>query len=509
MGKVNSVTFASSLTNICEVNSSFDRGVLRICYTGENRNGSYISKQAICNSLDTIRNCPIVCNYDRDTDSLGGHDMEVVRNDNGDLRLINLTQPVGVIPESANLWFDNYEDEDGVTHEYLYADVLLWKRQEAYQKIKNDGVVSHSMEISIKDGKMIDGIYHINDFEFTAFALIGVTPCYESSALEVFSAENFKNQMVEMMHDLKEMFRSVVTNNDGNECDKKSTEGGKEVLNEKIELAAEYGIDINTLEFSIEDLTVEELREKFEEIRKLSEEEIDKNKNDFALNGEVVEEMRRVLSAEKVTREWGECDRYHFVDCDTEASEVYCYDSQDWLLYGFGYSMNGDNVVIDFESKKRMKCAIVPFDEGEQVAPFADVFSVMENRIVELADVEAKFNEATNKITEMESELEVLRKFRLDTESDKKDAQREALYSEFNDLSGLEEFAALKEEAKSEDYTIDMIREKCYALRGRLVTPKFSLESTKTPKIKVEKESMPNEPYGGLFVKYGVASNIE
>ena len=43
MGKVLNVTYASSITDICEINSSFDRGVLRICYTGENRNKSYIA----------------------------------------------------------------------------------------------------------------------------------------------------------------------------------------------------------------------------------------------------------------------------------------------------------------------------------------------------------------------------------------------------------------------------------------------------------------------------------
>ena len=170
MDKVLNMTFASSLTNLCEVNSSFDTGVLRICYTGENRNKSFFSKEAIVNSIPTIYNCPIVCNYDRETDTLGGHDMELVCDGNGVLKLINATTPVGVIPESAKVWFENYEEDDGTIHEYLYAEVLLWKRQEAYQKIRNDGITAHSMEIKVKDGKSIDGIYHVDNFEFNAFA---------------------------------------------------------------------------------------------------------------------------------------------------------------------------------------------------------------------------------------------------------------------------------------------------------------------------------------------------
>ena len=98
MDKVLNMTYASSLTNLCEINSSFDTGILRICYTGTNRNGSAISKNAIQKSIQTIYNCPIVCNYDRETDTLGSHDMEIVRDDNGGLRIVNITQPVGVIP---------------------------------------------------------------------------------------------------------------------------------------------------------------------------------------------------------------------------------------------------------------------------------------------------------------------------------------------------------------------------------------------------------------------------
>ncbi len=33
------LTYASSLTDLCEINSSFDSGILRIAYTGDNRNG--------------------------------------------------------------------------------------------------------------------------------------------------------------------------------------------------------------------------------------------------------------------------------------------------------------------------------------------------------------------------------------------------------------------------------------------------------------------------------------
>ena len=212
MGKVFSLAFDSSLDKLCEVNHSFDKGVLRICYTGRNRNGSSISRGAMEQSLQTIYNCPVVCHYYRDEDRLGGHDVEVVRRDGEEPYLANVTEPIGVVPESANVWFENLEDSDGVTREYLLAEVLLWKRQEAYSKIKSDGISAQSMEITVRDSVDSDGILRINAFEFNAFCLLGdCQPCYEGAALETFSLDTFDEQMEQMMRDYKEAFSLVIT----------------------------------------------------------------------------------------------------------------------------------------------------------------------------------------------------------------------------------------------------------------------------------------------------------
>ena len=505
MGTVLKVTFASSLTELCEINSSFDKAVLRVCYTGENRNKSYISKDAIVRSIKTIYNCPIVCNYDRETDSFGGHDVELVRNNDGAMRIVNLTQPVGVIPESANYWFEEFEDGNGVSHEYLYTDVLLWKRQEAYQKIRRDGIVEHSMEITIKDGQKIDGIYHINDFEFTAFALIGTTPCFESSALELFSLSDFKQQMSEMMLDLKEAFTLVNTSNEDDNT-KNSMGGGEQTLDEKMKLVAEYGIDVEALDFSIEDFTIEELTEKFEAMKQediVDTEVIEDNQDasDFALTGNITEEILRALSEETVTCEWGERCRYCYVDSDIETNEVYCWDCQDWLLYGFAYSMNGDNVVIDYESKKRKKYVIADFDEGEQPSPFAGVFTDMDNKIKELSEIEGKYTEATETITSMESELGELREFKAEVEEERAEAKRNEVFAKFEDLNGVEAFESLREDCK--ELSVDELEEKCFAIRGRQgAVAKFDLDQA-SPVIPVVRHDSEYEPYGGLFNEYG------
>lgn len=505
------LTYASSLTKLCEVNSSFDSGVLRIAYTGANRNRSFISKKTFEKCIKTIFNCPIVCNYDRESDTLGGHDMEVVRNSDGSLSLINTTTPVGCIPESSHIFWENVEEEDGTVHEYLCAEVLLWKRQEAYKKIKQDGIVAHSMEITVKDGESIDGIYHIKDFEFTAFALIGVEPCFESSSLEVFSKKNFKEQLSEMMLELKESFTLVKTSGyeGDNTFNNHSTEGGKQIL-EKNELITKYGIDVSALDFSIDDYTVEELEEKFKAMQANPNspegEPISKpnTEDKFALISNIVEEIRRSLETVKLQKEWGECDRFWFVDCDIEANEVYCWDTNDWLLYGFSYAMDGDSVIIDFDSKKRKKYVIADFDEGEQASPFAQFSALLEQKIHDNAEWEEKYQTASNTINSMENELSELREFKSKTENAIVQGKRDEIFAQFADLNGIEAFENLK--GSCDNYDLETIEEKCFAIRGRLSqNAKFTLEP-KTPKIKVEKTNTEDLPYGGIFEKYGFSA---
>ena len=548
------LTFASSFAGIEEFDSRFDKGIMRVAYPGDNRNGSSIAKEDFERAIGTMYNCPIVCNYDRATDTLGGHDMELAKGADGSVRIVNATDPVGVVPESARHWWEWVTDEDGVEREYLFVDALLWKRQEAYRKIKNDGITAQSMEITVNRGKKIDGVYHIYDFTFEAFCLIGVTPCYEGAALELFSSNEFKTKLSEMMQELKETFSKVTPSSEVHDTHPQNilTEGGEKVLHEKTELAARYGIDVNALDFSLDDFTLEELTEKFEAMQaeaatpaaeeaaaepaaaEAQEEaaqaeaaqaaeaaEAEANaaaaeaeaqaaaaeaeSGSFALTGTVLNEIIASLGQVTMTDEWGTWPRYCYVDCDMELGEVYCWDCTDWLLYGFKYAMDGDAAKIDFESKQRMKYTIVPFDEGEQASPFAETFRRMADALKESAELNEKYQAASDTITAMETELGDLRQFKADTESKALQSAREEVFAQFEDLIGVEAFEDLRAHCE-EISDMSALEEKCFAIRGRIGTPaKFSM-TEKAPKLKVvrEEDSYTKEPYGGLFARFGI-----
>lgn len=515
MDKVLHMTYTSSITDLCEFNSSFDRGVLKIAYPGENRNKSYISKEAFEAAAKSMFNCPVVCNYDRDSDTLGGHDVSAVKGADGELKLVNVTTPVGCVPESARYWWDTVVEEDETVREYLFAEVLLWKRQEAYQKIKRDGIVAHSMEITVRDGEVKDGIFHIYDFEFTAFALIGVEPCFESSALEVFSAQKFYDRFNVMMRDLKESIKDINSlsgddyKNANNKEENFSMEGGRVILESKMRIAEEYGINIDDLDFSLDDYTEDELREMFQKMNSDQPDPGSDNSSadpNFALTAQITEEIRRCLETEKIECDWGIIGRYVYADSDFEAQMVYCWDMQDWLLYGFAYVLSGDKVEIDFDSKKRMKYVIAEFDEGEQASPFMNVAMQMEAKIKEQSALEEKYNTAADQLASASVELTELRDFKANTLAALAQKEREQILAEFEDLSGISEYEDLK--TASEDYSASELQEKCFAIRGRHISElKFSMNGA-SPKLKVaDNNSISNEPYGGLFVKYGKASD--
>ena len=521
-----SIVFASSIENITPVNESFDRGILTVAYWGANRKKMYISREAFMNAIPSIFNCPVVCNYDRDSDSIGEHDIDVVRS-NGRIRLVNLTTPVGVVPESAepHIFWREIEEEDGAVHEYLCVPVLLWKRQEAYAHIKENGITDESMEIRVLDGRHEDdGYYHIYAFEFTAFCLLeSADPCFESASVELFSMADIKDEYRNMMEDFKREFSRVVsvpTDDIGAPNGARNFSKGGSGKLEITELMQEYGLTEADVDFDMSEMTNEDIRARFAEIVAAKDapcesvpaeggtepvepatEEVEVEQpgdeepsaagsETFSLTGEqlvsgLYEALRQITYTHP---EWGDMQRYCYVDYDPAACEVYVHDIMDWKLYGFVFAMNGDNVVIDFDSRKRKKLAFVDFDMGDEQFSYKGMFAAFES-----------------KFSAMTEELEQLREFKRTADQSERKTLEDEVFSRFPDLHGDENFEALR--ANCADMTIADIEDKCFSIRGRNIQVKFSQDTPKTQRVPVERNDSAredaNEPYHGLFRKYG------
>lgn len=516
--KIASMVYSSSLTDICEINSSFDSGVLMIAYPGKNRNQSYISKEAFERSLPTIKNCPVVCNYDRESNSFGGHDVEVVSGTDG-VKIVNITTPVGVVPESAKQYWKEVTEEDGTVREYICTDVLIWKRQEAYDKIKKDGVTAHSMEIKIKNGsKQDDGLYHIEDFEFTALTLIEVEPCFESSALKMFAKESFDEQFRSMMEDYKLSFNLISTSFEESNIHPQtdSTKGGNctlednKNLNEDIENVETYSeatseSDDNSInsENAIcenDELEVQAEEPSAEEPVEEEENEESDNETKFELSKQERDFLKSELS--KYVDRYG-CDMYFYEEHDPDINTVYFICADDWKLYGATYTKDGDNYTIDFENKSRKKYAIVDYVEGEpEPLAMSTVGEFVNTLLKDSESVNASLDSANSKMSEMSNELESLKEFKADVEAKELASKRNKIFEKFSDLSEVDEFVSLQESV--ENYGLEELEEKCYALRGKYGT--FSLSNTNEhaglPRIKASVEVSERMPYGGIVEHY-------
>lgn len=181
------------------INRSFDKAVVRIACLGENANGSFFKESSFEKALPSLKNIPIVALYKEDEDNFGGHETGYEIKD-GELKVVYNTHPFGVIHESAKQWYELVE-ENGVQKKYLVSECLLWKRQKSYELVKEKGKFSVSMEIQVLSGEYDkqSNVYQIDDFIFTAIAVLGegVRPCFQSAELKLFSNNEEYNEMLQ------------------------------------------------------------------------------------------------------------------------------------------------------------------------------------------------------------------------------------------------------------------------------------------------------------------------
>ena len=514
MREKKSIVYAASISALEEINQSFSRGKMKIAYHGRNNNGSHISKEAFEASLSSVYNRPIVAHYISETDSIGGHDVAFVKNEDG-LYMYNVTEPVGVVPESASTWWEWVEEVDGTMHEYLCCDILVWKRQQAYAHLEDNRITDESMEIEVVSRHYDEnGEMHIDLFEFTAFCLLERDrPCFPSAGIELFSLDQCREQFSLMMEDFHKEFSQVITASADDIDNQFFSKGGDREMNIE-EMMVQYGLSAEDVTFETDGLDQAELEMRFAQLRdakqnNVSEAEqepetpaieaelpvVEPEQQQFSLTVEqFMSELFSVLHVEQVDDPWfgGTMPRYWYADCDMQSGMVYAYDSADDKLYGYPFAMNGDNVVVDFAAGKRMKLQYVEFDEGTSDTM---VFSCMRD----LAQIcKVKFD-AVNE------EKSALEKFKADTLREKLQAEQQRVFAAFEDLSGNDRFDALR--ANCGDMTAEELEDKCFAIRGRLSTQKFSSNNTpESIRLPIEgtKIQGSDEPYGGIFAEYGI-----
>ena len=203
-----------------DINPLMSSCEIKVFYLGENRNGSYISRQVATEMAKTLRGAPIVGYYKKDKKDFADHGEQVILDDQG-VHFNCLTKPYGFVSPDAKVWFQDFEDTDdfgnNIIRTYMVTNGYLWTGQfEEVNKVFQDGGQPHSMEL---DEKTLQGhwakniknemeFFIINDAIFSKLCILGdeVEPCFQGSSITASSFnldKNFSNTLFSMMKDLK------------------------------------------------------------------------------------------------------------------------------------------------------------------------------------------------------------------------------------------------------------------------------------------------------------------
>lgn len=224
MEKVKKIqSFTSKVFSIEKVNPFFSKVKIYVMYDDINRKGFYLHRDAINKAIPTLFNTPIVGEFLEDSQNFGGHGASVVRNEKGEPEMVLSTRPYGVIPESAQVYWEAVTEDDGSERDYLVVDgAYLWTaRYPELQTILDEGYYGQSMEIEVVNGqpaiKNGSEVFSIQDFIFTGFCLLGidkksdmfghVEPAFEKAKVELVTysldKDSFKSQFNQMIDELK------------------------------------------------------------------------------------------------------------------------------------------------------------------------------------------------------------------------------------------------------------------------------------------------------------------
>lgn len=438
--------FEMAIFDVIDLNKSFASAKILIAYTGRNRNYSSISKQAFIDALPSIRNIPVVGRFDIDKNDFGGHDIKVINKEDG-IDIVNATVPYGVVPESANQWFEK-RIVNGEEKECLFTDVILWKRQYGYDKIVESGTLGQSMEINIPEYTIdFDGYCVVDKFEFEALTILGsdVEPCFENACVQMYSNEivsDFKLQFSEMLREFKELNQpSTTVTGVTMEVDIDNNNGGstmteeikKEVVDEMAETVVEENVD-ETVEETVEEVVEEVVEETTEEP-----------------TDEVVEETVEA-KVEEVTEE--------VVEETTEETVV--------------EETNEDFSVLYAELKEKYDALVEEYEAYKAEYSFSN------------------------------ADFEELKSYKESKEAEERQCAEDALFADYEDTIGeTEEFKALKENAS--EFSLDALKKECLCIVGMYSMTNKTKETKKLDSLKFSfepKEEIEDEPYGGLHKKY-------
>lgn len=510
-----------------------------VMHTGANLNKTSFTKDAINKAVPTICNTPIlgyvVDELDEEDKDFKGHEHELRITDK-DVKYVYAGQAYGVIPESCNPRWIVKDDGTGIEREYLRVDGLIWtKFSDPVDIFTRDGTKNHSVELTDMACGPADknGNVPVGSFKFDGCCILSTTdpsikPAMTGSCVTAnFSVEDITAQIRDRLYEYQAIQQNYTAQND-NPSDKEKGDTTPMNENEKNPAMTENAVAEGAVENpEIETPAAENTATKTEseatpaenaapeegaenattevpaENTAPAEEDEPATSSEFTLTAnQLRDEVYNALLKVQVPSRWdNECMIPKYWLTDIQGSEVIVTDSGTYQLMGIPYSMNGDNVVLEYENIKRKKVIYEDWDNGDVMPGLITMFSTLTDKLVELSD---SFTKAANEVSEIKPKLEAYQQAEADAKAAEMEAKRNALFATFDEKLGADaEYIALKE---NKEISYSDLETKCYALVGRK-SAEFSYVPNKNNKGTVRfgvggTQNGSDVAYGGLIEHY-------
>jgi hypothetical protein len=503
--------FQSTIVETEKINPLFTKVKIHVAYDGENRNGSFISRETFDKAADTAKFCPIIGEWSESIEDFQGHGGKLEIKDNS-IEFVQTTMPYGCISNEEPTW-ETVEDENGNSRDYFTLQGYIWSSR--YPELESiiENQKSHSMEIEIIDGnyQTIDGqkLYAIKDMVFSGFCILGdeVEPCFENSTISTYSLDKdkFKQDFKQMMNELKFSLEQTENLESVQEGGKKMEE--LQLLLDKYSLTLE---DLTSKEINHEEFSLEDLEVKIQEVFTKEEPVVE-----FTLTSEQLEdELKRELAEIETIQDqyWEDYSypRFSFVDYMPEQNIVVAYDCKEYTLVGMSYSLTNENVEVDSASTVRYKVEFVPMnlagDPDEDMGMMSLTHPSQVEHKVTLKEKElnkqfqvekesaqetldkayAEFAKLQENYSTLESVKNELEQFKLSHVQQERENAENALFTNFINGFGLTEDDISPIKEKKDNYSIEELEEKLFALAGRK-----KLSFSKTPEAKPIRYNLP------------------
>ena len=233
---------------------------VRVLYLGENRNGSYFTKEVVDNMINTLGGVPVIGHYDAEKkDFLGHGDLRVIVTEEGEVETKKVGPvPYGFIPLNPRTWWEKHIDKDSVEREYLCTEAYLWTGRYDELSILKENKNNQSMELNPETSigqwtEMETGFWYVfTQAEFIGLCILGqdVEPCFEGAGF----TSNFAldTSFAEKLSAMKEELQFAL--NDYKEAEEENDDEEVAEIDEEVEVAE----DIEPTEEELEQIEQEE-----------------------------------------------------------------------------------------------------------------------------------------------------------------------------------------------------------------------------------------------------------